>query len=335
MSWPSTYPIQPSRLISAFRGDFNDIIDELLSGFLGGTEPSITYPGMLWQDTASGLWKRRNTADTGWITLGSLETDYLGLLPKSGGTMTGAIDMNGQAITGLPAGSGTAPARYSDLAAYAKLDGSTPFTDFPDLPATNPTVSTEAAHKGYVDGKVAAGGTYNGQIVMTVAPTADQHVMRKQDVTNLIDTHNHNGISGNGPKIAETSIASPSGSSGKILTANGSLGASFEDLAAPLTLLPGSVYIGSLGSVASWSAVDLSAVIPADAVAVYLRIVSTAYSTWTVKFRTYGGAGSGFAAYAGSQILVPCSAQKIEKYSVRSAGSEACYLYVDGYVGPT
>lgn len=38
------------------------------------TEPEETFPGMTWADTSSGLFKRRNAADTAWVVEGELLT---------------------------------------------------------------------------------------------------------------------------------------------------------------------------------------------------------------------------------------------------------------------
>lgn len=37
-----------------------------------GPEPTITWPGMTWGDQANGLEKRRNAANSAWVTLGPL-----------------------------------------------------------------------------------------------------------------------------------------------------------------------------------------------------------------------------------------------------------------------
>lgn len=86
----------------------------------------------------------------------SLSAEDVDALPTSGGTMTGAINMNGQAITGL----------------------------------NDPTADTDAARKSYVDQKLPkTGGTMTGNIAMggnritnLGVPTADAHAATKKYV---------------------------------------------------------------------------------------------------------------------------------------------------------
>ncbi|MGB6105634.1 MAG: hypothetical protein WBF88_17465 [Pusillimonas sp.] len=61
-----------------------------------GAEPAITWPLMTWADTGNMLLKRRNEANTAWVTLGPLLDFYfargniLGALSVSSGIPTGA-----------------------------------------------------------------------------------------------------------------------------------------------------------------------------------------------------------------------------------------------------
>jgi hypothetical protein len=45
----------------------------------GADEPTTTFPNMLWPDLTNNLLKRRNPANTAWITMGTLSDIYLGL----------------------------------------------------------------------------------------------------------------------------------------------------------------------------------------------------------------------------------------------------------------
>lgn len=214
LPWP-TFPILGSRLVSEFRGDYNDITTDMISAFAGVEEPTPKYAGMFWVDTSTTpkLLKQRNSLNTAWVVRARVDQDWGGLLPLVGGTMEGVIDMGGFGITNLPAGSGNAPARYADLAPYAKLDGSIPFTGIPSGPATDPSLANQFARKAYVDAKAIAGGTFTGKITMPFAPVAGSNeLVRAVDVDNVIGTHNHSGGVGQGVKIPVTSI-SPSGGS--------------------------------------------------------------------------------------------------------------------------
>ena len=160
MAFPfPTFPIQGTRLVSEFRGDYNQMLDAVLQSFTGPDEPSPTFAGMFWVDTSVSpkLLKQRNSGNASWVVRAHVDTDYGGVLPLTGGAMSGAIAMGGNAITGLPLGSGDAPARYSDVAAYAPLAGAT-FTAIPELPAVDPTTDNQAARKAYVDDRAIAGG---------------------------------------------------------------------------------------------------------------------------------------------------------------------------------
>lgn len=79
--------------ISESRADFMNNDLALRSCFSGTSAPSPTVAYMLWADTTNNLLKIRNAADSAWITIGDLTAANLGLLPLSGGTMTGNIDL--------------------------------------------------------------------------------------------------------------------------------------------------------------------------------------------------------------------------------------------------
>lgn len=55
---------------AAFRSDANDAIEALVTLSSGATAPSTTYAHQLWADTATGLLKIRNAANSAWIVLG-------------------------------------------------------------------------------------------------------------------------------------------------------------------------------------------------------------------------------------------------------------------------
>ena len=49
------------------------------------------YAYQWWADTTTGLLKIRNAANSSWVTIGTLASANLGLLPLAGGTMTGVL----------------------------------------------------------------------------------------------------------------------------------------------------------------------------------------------------------------------------------------------------
>jgi hypothetical protein len=88
---------------AAFRQDLNNCLDAIVSQNSGASEPSTTYAYQWWADTTSGLLKIRASDNASWITVGTLASANLGLLPsstatstylaKAGGTMTGALEI--------------------------------------------------------------------------------------------------------------------------------------------------------------------------------------------------------------------------------------------------
>lgn len=225
--WPNDFAknagFAGSKLISDFRPDFNGMIESMLAHFHGGADPPVTHPGMDAENTVDGYRKRRNSADTAWNNLFALDVDFGGLLPKSGGTMTGAINAGGFPLSGLGASAAgsSGAARMSDLTPYAKLDGTTPFTGIPSGPDQDPGSANQLARKSYVDGKANAGGAYTGQILMSIAPSDPDHVTRQQDLDNAIQTHPHTGGL-NGAKLESTGALKSTGApAGKFLRADG------------------------------------------------------------------------------------------------------------------
>lgn len=55
---------------AAFRADINNALSAIVTNNSAATEPATTYPNMWWYDTSTSLLKRRNNADTAWITVG-------------------------------------------------------------------------------------------------------------------------------------------------------------------------------------------------------------------------------------------------------------------------
>ena len=77
--------------------DIQRIIDgfnTLRSNWSGAAEPAVAdqVAYMYWADTTTGLLKQRNAANSAWITLGTMASANLGLLPLAGGNLTGGIN---------------------------------------------------------------------------------------------------------------------------------------------------------------------------------------------------------------------------------------------------
>ena len=88
---------------ASFRSDLNNALAAVVSNNSSSTEPSTTYAYQWWADTNTGLLKIRNSADSAWVTVGTLASANLGLLSTTtaastylalaGGTLTGALNI--------------------------------------------------------------------------------------------------------------------------------------------------------------------------------------------------------------------------------------------------
>jgi len=77
---------------ASVRSDINAILEAIKTLNSGGSDPSNTSAFMPYVDTAdSNNLKIRNAADNAFVTVGSVDSPNLGLLPRAGGTMTGQL----------------------------------------------------------------------------------------------------------------------------------------------------------------------------------------------------------------------------------------------------
>jgi hypothetical protein len=56
-----------------FRADLNNALAAIVTQNSNATAPSVTYANMIWYDTANNQLKKRNEANSGWITLGTID----------------------------------------------------------------------------------------------------------------------------------------------------------------------------------------------------------------------------------------------------------------------
>jgi hypothetical protein len=89
---------------AAVRSDLNDALAAIVSQNSSATAPATTYAYMWWADTTTGLLKIRNAANSGWVTLGTLASTNLGLMPLTGGTFTGDVIFGTTGAIELPDG---------------------------------------------------------------------------------------------------------------------------------------------------------------------------------------------------------------------------------------
>ena len=80
---------------STVRADLNANFLALFQSNAGASEPTQMFKCQLWADEGSTppLLKIRNTSNSGWYTIGTLDTANLGLAALSGPTFTGAVQI--------------------------------------------------------------------------------------------------------------------------------------------------------------------------------------------------------------------------------------------------
>lgn len=77
---------------SAFRTDLNGALQAIVTQNSNATAPTTTYANMIWYDTAANQLKKRNEANSAWITLGTVDEGAGTFTPSAGIGMT--IDVN-------------------------------------------------------------------------------------------------------------------------------------------------------------------------------------------------------------------------------------------------
>ena len=82
---------------ASVRSDLNAVFSAIKTLNSGGSDPSNTEAFMPYVDTAdNNNLKIRNSGNTGFTTIGPVNTTNLGLLPRAGGTMTGVLALASQ-----------------------------------------------------------------------------------------------------------------------------------------------------------------------------------------------------------------------------------------------
>jgi microcystin-dependent protein len=76
---------------SNVRSDLNNNFAACFTNNSGASAPGTTYANQWWADTGNGLLKIRNTSNTSFITVGTLNSTNLGLAPQASPTFTGNV----------------------------------------------------------------------------------------------------------------------------------------------------------------------------------------------------------------------------------------------------
>lgn len=136
----------------AFRQDLNNALAAIVSINSGAAEPSTLYAYMLWADTANGLLKQRNAANTAWVTIGTLGSTGWGLAPAASpsfsgtATFSGNVDLTGTGYIDIPAGT----------------TAQRPGTPSSGMIRFNTTLSQFEGHNGTAWGQLGGGATGGG-----------------------------------------------------------------------------------------------------------------------------------------------------------------------------
>ena len=87
---------------STFRTELNAVLGDIQSLNSGSSDPTTTVAYKIWVDTSTNLLKIRNSANNGWLVLGSLtdaaHTNNFGLATKASPDFTGTVDSAGDIV---------------------------------------------------------------------------------------------------------------------------------------------------------------------------------------------------------------------------------------------
>jgi len=111
----------------------NTCLGDIQSLNSGSSDPSTTVAYKIWADTANNLLKIRNSANNGWLVLGSLtdaaHTNNFGLATKASPDFTGTVDSAGDIVMGgtgaLKLPSGTTIQRPTAATGQIRFNSST------------------------------------------------------------------------------------------------------------------------------------------------------------------------------------------------------------------
>ena len=176
---------------SAVRSDLNGAFAAIVSNNSGATEPATMYTYQWWADTTTGLLKLRNSANSAWVTIGTLASTNLGLASLAGATFTGDVILGTTTALELPDGT----------------TGQRPGTPVNGMIRYNTTLNTFEGYKSAVWGAIGGGATGGG--------SDDVFYENGQTVTtNYTLTTNKNAVTA-GPVTINSSVTVtiPSGSS--------------------------------------------------------------------------------------------------------------------------
>lgn len=143
---------------AAVRGDINNALQAILTSNSGTSAPSVTAPFMLWFDTANGVLKQRNAADTAWDVFAPGRLLNVQVFTANG-TYTKTAGTRFILVEGV-AGGGSGGGNPSTAAGYASCSGAGACGSYAKFIVNNPasTVSVTIGAAGVSTTLGGAGG---------------------------------------------------------------------------------------------------------------------------------------------------------------------------------
>lgn len=332
-------PLLGADLLSDSRSYLNESDDSLRTLFAGSSAPTSPVAYQLWADTTNGQLKQRNSANDAWVVIGILGASMLGALPLSGGTMTGAIDAGGYAMTNLGLGTGLAAARQQEVDLKAPTTSPAFLTDATlnvDPPTTN-----SLTRRSYTEGRYLklAGGTMTGPLVLSADGSANLNPVSIQQLKtyvlfNTTTGHRHTGTDAR--RIQATDLDSGATGEGRVPISTG-LGSTTW---ASLVTMIEEVSLGSFNHPAVEQDVDLSAYVPTGtSVAILTAKVKDSAKLWLKPgtfgqpwWQTFDLPNSGGDGFVFLTLFVPLRSTRVFRFQVTLGSSGNTTFWLIGYV---
>jgi len=143
----------------AFRADLNNVLAAIASQNSSGTAPTVTFANMIWYDTSANQIKKRNEANSAWITLGTID-ETAGTFTPSGER---ALATQVQAEAGTDNATLMTPLRAAQaiaaLATFSIADGSITTAKLANNAVTGAKLSIAQGSQAVSAGSGGGGGT--------------------------------------------------------------------------------------------------------------------------------------------------------------------------------
>lgn len=236
-TWNAIPLLATTDTLSDSRGYINDAFAALRSSFSGSAAPGTPVEGQFFYDTDTNVLSIYDGA--AWVTIGDVDSEYLGLLPLSAGAsyaLTSDLYCGSNKLINVadPTADQHAATRKYCTDTFVELGGDTMTGDLVmganDVTSTqDPSVATALARKSYVDTQVLGGGTYTGDIAMgdtyevtgLPTPSVDSAAARKSYVDgkfHVTTGHDHDGT--DAKKVLVENLDASSFAAGNLLKVN-------------------------------------------------------------------------------------------------------------------